>query len=380
MNLDTSALRYRVLVSLCIIFMLTVSAIVNVSYAETGASSNRNQAETVYQDSTLNEDVSWRGNILVKGYLVIAPQATLRIEPGTVVRFTSGSDSRQLPRLVIMGRVQAVGTGERPIQFVSRQNNPTKSSWGGILLLSSEKRNQFEHCRIEGSQAAIEARFSSISVKNVTVINSTGGIILNDSIATIVGATITSCNTGLESSDSELDLKDSTISHNLTGMALDRSSIIMSSVSVTRNTQKAISGNDCRIRMNSCDVSDNAVGADIKGGEGQLLMSRFMRNRDTALHITAARLKIHRCRISDNARNGLSLEDGRATIWGSDISNNGELNLVYSGRERVSAVRNWWGTADESALMAKIKSGNSDARSSLLHVYPWLTEKPAVLP
>ncbi|MEI6305694.1 MAG: hypothetical protein WCP33_02630 [Deltaproteobacteria bacterium] len=56
-----------------------------------------------YENITITEDVTWRGTILIRGSLVVAPQATLRIESGTVVRFMKSSIIRQTPRLVIMG-------------------------------------------------------------------------------------------------------------------------------------------------------------------------------------------------------------------------------------------------------------------------------------
>jgi hypothetical protein len=163
-------------------------------------------------------------------------------------------------------------------------------------------------------------------------------------------------------------------------MTLARSSVVMASVSVKGNVQQGIVSNDCRLKINSCEISENTIGVDIKGGEGQLFMSRFIRNHETALHLVAARLKINRCRIADNTRNGLYLEDGRAVVWGNEISGNGEHNLVYTGRETVSAVRNWWGTAEESELMAKIKIGTEVKSPRAVNVFPWLSEKPALLP
>ena len=45
------------------------------------------QIPVAYENATITEDVSWRGSVVVKGALVVAPQATLRIEPGTAIRF-----------------------------------------------------------------------------------------------------------------------------------------------------------------------------------------------------------------------------------------------------------------------------------------------------
>lgn len=357
-------------------FLLPVASQAEASSAAAG-SQNRRQSETTYQDTTLTEDVSWRGTILIKGYLAIAPQATLRIEPGTVIRFMPSGSGRQLPRLVVLGRIQATGTGERPILFLPRQAKVVKGAWGGIQLLSSEKRNHLEHCRIEGAETGIDARFSSLTTRSVTVTASAAGLVLRDSTAGMNGTAISSCDTGMEAHDSELELRDSSFSGNQTGMVLARSSVVMASVSVRQNTRLGIQGDDCRLKISSCDISGNAAGARFNGGEGMLFLSRFLRNRDTALHLSAARFKINRCRVADNERDGVLMEDGRATAWDNDFGGNKGANLVYRGQERASVVRNWWGTADESSLMAKITVGRS---ASVLQVYPWLDEKPAVTP
>lgn len=373
--------RYqRHLFSVLLLFLSIILSDAPVQAEPSSQSQTRRQGDISYQDTTLTEDVTWRGTVLIRGYLVIAPQTTLRIEPGTVVQFASPAGSRLQSRLLVMGRIQAGGTADRPIHFISRQGKATKGSWGGIQLLNSEKRNQIEHCRIDGAECGIDSRFSSLTIKGLNVINSNSGILLRDSNAGISAATVTQCENGIEVYDSELELREASFSENRTGMQLARSSIAMSSVSVKGNLQKGIISDDCRIRINSCEVVGNAVGVQIKGGEGQLFMSRFARNRDTALNLSSARLKINRCRIIDNARDGMTVEDGRVIAWGNDFSGNGGYNLVHTGRETSGFSLNWWGSGDESAIMAKISISSGAQNASALNVYPWLSEKPAALP
>jgi hypothetical protein len=170
------------------------------------------------------------------------------------------------------------------------------------------------------------------------------------------------------------------VAGNKRGLLLYRSSVVMSSVAVTGSSQQAILSEECRLKLNSCEISDNAHGAQISGGEGQIFLSRFVRNRETALHLSAARLKISRCLISHNMRDGLKLDDDLATIWGSAISHNGGYNLVYSGQDSVSAPMNWWGSSDEAAITAKLSAIAAAKRTAAVNIYPWLSEKPAILP
>jgi hypothetical protein len=338
------------------------------------------QITAAYENTTLTEDTSWRGTIVIKGSFIVAPQTTLRIEPGTVIRFMSVSGSQQLSRMVVMGRIQSVGTADRPILFAPNHAMSNKGDWGGLLLLSSEKRNQLEHCRIEGAETGLEGRFSSVSAKNLSITRSTTGCLLRDTVATLVSPNINSCDTGIETHDSEIELRDATIAANHRGLSLFRSSVVMTSVSVNGSSQQAIATEDCRLKLNSCEISDNFGGVQIKGGEGQIFLSRFVRNRETALHLVTAHIKISRCQISGNVRDGLRLEDDRATVWGNSISDNGGYNLVYAGRDTANVMQNWWGTSDETAIIAKLSTPAATQRSVVVNVFPWLTEKPAIFP
>lgn len=330
------------------------------------------QVTATYVNATLSEDTHWRGSIVVKGSLVVAPQATLRIEPGTVIRFTAVNGSLALPLLVVRGRIQSVGTVERPILFTSGSALPNKGAWGGLLLLSSEKRNQLEHCRIEGAETGLEARFSNITAKALSVTRSTNGCVLRDTLATLASSNISACDTGLEVHDSELELHDATFAANRRGLLMYRSSVVMATVSVTGSTQQALQSEDCRIKFSSCEFSNNALGAQITGGEGQIFLSSFVRNRDTALTLSKARLKVSRCQISDNLRDGLKLEEDRATVWGNAISDNGGYNLVNAGSTAVNVRQNWWGSSVETLIVAKL-SGRA-----AVNVFPSLLEKPAI--
>ena len=340
-----------------------------------------NQPATDYENATITEDVIWRGTVVVKGALVVAPQATLRIEPGTKIRFMVAKGSRQLPRLVIMGRIQAVGTLDQPILFTSTSESSVKNVvWGGILLLSSEKRNQLEHCRIEFAETAFEGRFSTISMKSVSIATSKTGVFLRDSTAGVTLSKVSDCETGIEAYDSELELRDTSVSGNRRGAALYRSSVVMASVTVTGNSQHGILVEEGRIKMTSSEISGNGIGAYIEDVEGQLFMCRFVRNIETGLHLVTARLKVNRCQINENLHDGLKLEDERATIWGNAFSGNGGYNLVNAGAESISAPLNWWGAADESSVTSKIFDVNRDVHSGVVNVFPWLLEKPALLP
>lgn len=326
------------------------------------------QPDISYENSTLTEDVTWRGTVLIRGYVVIAPQATVRIEPGTAVRFMKSSILRQAPRLVIMGRIQCSGAVENPVVFAPNFAESMPGDWGGIMLLSTEKRNQFEQVRIEGAATGIDARFSNLNGKGITIIRSGTGVVLKDSTAQLGEVSVSECETGLDIRDSEFELRDSTVFANQTGIFAHHASLVFASLTLRDNGQQGIQAEECRIRFSSCEISGNGVGALVKGGEGQVLLSRFLRNRQAGIRMDGARLRIYRSLFADNVRDGIRAEDGKSIIWGCSFSGNGGANLAVSGGERISAVLNWWGTAEETAITSKL--------SGQVIVAPWLAEKP----
>lgn len=325
-----------------------------------------------YENVTITEDVTWRGTVLVRGGVVVAPQATLRIEPGTVVRFMRSVITRQSPRLVVMGRLQCNGTADKPVLLAPNFSEAGRGDWGGVLLLSSEKRNLFEHCRIEGAETAIEARFSTFSAKGVTIARAVTGLLLRDSTATLAVLGVSACGTGLESHDSEIELRVGTLAENRQGIVAHRSALALTGVDVRGSDQHGILADECRIRFNSCELAGNGVGALLKGGEGQIILSRFVRNRESGLHLAGARIKVQRCLFADSRGDGMRVEDGRGAVWASAFSGNGGCNLANTGREVVSAVQNWWGSNDETAITAKLLGAVVFA--------PWLAERPAGVP
>ncbi|MDU0459535.1 MAG: right-handed parallel beta-helix repeat-containing protein [Geobacteraceae bacterium] len=333
----------------------------------------------VYDRVVLTEDTILRGNVLIKGYLVVAPQATLRIEPGTTIRFAGVSTGNNAARLVVQGRIIAVGTVESPIVITSDRNRPARGDWGGISLVSSEKRNQLEHCRIEYANSAIEAQFSTVSLKMVAISRSHTGFMMRDTVAQMAGGSISESETGIEMHDSEFDSGDVIVSDCKRGIVMNRSAVSVSSMQIRNNQQYGILSDDCRIRVASAELSGNGTGASFKGGEGQILATSFHDHRETALFLSGARIKVNRCRFFNNGKDALRLEDGRALLWGNAFEANKGFNLYNAGRDDISALLNWWGSSDISAVSQKIHDAVRDPSSGSVHVFPWLKENPAFL-
>lgn len=346
----------------------------NVTQGET---LSNNFVPSVFDRVVITEDTTLRGRVLIKGYLVVAPQATLRIEPGTVVMFESTGIKNQDSRLVIQGRISAVGTSSSPVLLTSDRSRPSPADWGGILLVSTEKRNQMEHCRIEYAKYGIEAQFSTISLKMVSILSSSTALLTHDAVVQLSGGVFAESETGIELNDSELDAKDLTVNANSRGMQINRSAANLSNLNIKDNRQFGLMADEGRIKISAGEISGNAVGARLKGGEGQIVNTVFKNNRETALHISGARVKISRNLFEKNKQDAIRTEDGRALVWGNVFNANNGYNIYNSGSEKVVAVMNWWESTDPSEISLKIFDSVREPRFGTVQFYPWMNEKPA---
>ncbi len=356
----------KTLIVACIFFCMTT-----ISWAA-------EPATTVYDSAVLTEDVTWRGSILVRGFVVVAPQATLRIDPGTVVRFAT-SAVQQLPHLVVQGRINAAGTLERPIVLTSDRSRPVRGSWGGIVFLSTEKRNLLEHCRIEYPETGVDIRYSTISLKSVSIVQAQTALQSYDGVVQMTGGTISDSGIGIEICNSEFDGKEITVSSCQRGCILNKSAVVLASMKIINNQLTGLEADECRLKITAGEFSGNSLGARIKGGEGQIIMSRFLKNRQTALHLLGSRIKVQRCQFAENIQDALRTEDGWALFMNNTFSVNGGFNLYNAGREVVSARQNWWGTADQLQISQKIYDAADDKNVGAVHIVPWLNEKPPVM-
>ncbi len=337
------------------------------------------QTTALYDGVVITEDVTWRGSILVRGSVVVAPQATLRIDPGTIVRFAS-TTAQLLPNLVVQGRIYAAGTSEKPIVLTSDSSRPVRGSWGGIVLLSTEKHNLLERCRIEYAETGIDLRFSTVNLKSVTIVQAQTALLSHDGAVQMTSGKVSDSETGIEIFNSEFDGRDMMVASCQRGLVLNKSAIVFASLKVTNIQQTGLEADDCRIKITGGEFSGNMLGARINGGEGQIVMSRFLRNKQAALHLNGSRIKILRCLFAENSLDALRVEDGRALILNNAFGSNVRYNLYNAGSEIVSARQNWWGLTDKPSILQKIYDAASDKNTGIVNVFPWLGEKPQLMP
>jgi len=295
----------------------------------------------VYADKVLQEDTVWRGEVLVEGVLTVAPQATLTVEPGTVVRFRrSGA---QAPLLVVQGRLVATGAKDEPILFASSFAAPAPGDWQGIMLLGSEKKNQLEHCTIEGAQTGFDALFSTVTLKNVHAERCASGLRFQDTILFMEGGGASECDTGLLLTESEATLRAIAATGNRVGISAGKSSVYLYEGNLSGNREAGFSGEGCRVKIQGGTLSGNGNGATLLGCEGSLTGARLMKNREYGLSLTASRIRVSANQITGNGNNGVLVFDGAGAAWGNAIYENAGYDLYNAGGEEFRAPGNYWG-------------------------------------
>jgi hypothetical protein len=295
-----------------------------------------------YPDWVLTEDTVWRGEVLIEGALTVAPQATLTIEPGTVVRFRS--QGLQPPLLVVQGRIVATGTKDAPILFSSNFSAPAANDWQGVMLLGSEKKNLLERCQIEGAQTGLEALFSSVTLKDVQVVHAVTGMRFQDTLVTMEGGGAADCDTGLSFQQSEATLRNLNIERNSRGISAKGSSLHLVETLIIGN-RTGFQADSCRVKVQGGSVQGNGSGVTLTGCEGSVIGAHLMKNREYGLSLATSRIRVNANQITSNGHNGLVVYDGAAAAWDNAIYDNAGYDLYNAGTEEFRAPGNWWGAS-----------------------------------
>lgn len=125
----------------------------------------------------LEQDTVWRGRVAVAEEVVVALDATLLIEPGTRIEFSSpGKEEGSAPvRLTVLGKLIAQGTAEAPILFTSAAEKPAAGDWSGLVFENNVETSvsRLRHCRIEYADTALSGTLAALVVEDAQLRNNT---------------------------------------------------------------------------------------------------------------------------------------------------------------------------------------------------------------
>lgn len=330
-----------------------------------------------YGNETLTEDTTWRGEVLLEGGVVVAPQATLTIEPGTIVRFKAGgAGAAELPVLIIQGRCVATGTEQKPVVFTSTYASPRAGDWQGVVVLGSEKKNLFEQCRFEGAVIGLEALYATLVVNDSSYEKCLTGARFQDCVVVQRGGGARDCGTGISLAESEADVRDLAITANRQGLVVAGTSLSLTGCTVSDNERDALTMENSRIKLEGNNVLANGSGVALLDCEGTMTANRLAKNAEYGLSITRSRVRVTGNEIAGNGKIGLRTMDDKGAAWGNIIRDNGRYDIFNAGSADFKAIGNWWGTKSAAEAGDRIYDQRSDDKKGRVLYLPILREKP----
>ncbi len=121
---------------------------------------------------------TWRGEVTVRGSVVVQKGARLTILPGTVVRFEKidvDGDGIGDSELYVEGELVAEGTVEQPIRFTSAEKEPAPKDWK-YLFINLSPNAVLSHCISEYAFSGVQIHFSRASVSRCLFRNNVDGL------------------------------------------------------------------------------------------------------------------------------------------------------------------------------------------------------------
>jgi hypothetical protein len=333
------------------------------------------------RDELITEDTHWRGEVRVEGGVTVAPQTTLTVAPGTVIRFAKGGTGPGTGgTLLVLGRLVARGTPERPILFTAAGAGSAETSWQGLVFLGTDKKNLLEHCRVEGATTAIDASFATLSLNDTRLSASVTGLRCQDCLLAVTGGGVERCGVGVSISDSEADLRNLMMKENARGIVASRSSLSLAASTLEGHDEGGVVAEGCRLAISANTVRGNGNGLTLTSCEGIVSTNRVVANRGYGVHLGKARVRVEGNSIERNIGNGLEVEDGAAVAWGNALAENGGYDCLNSGAGDFRAIANWWGGKDVAGIGARIHDHQDDSRRGRILYLPILRERPSRAP
>lgn len=126
---------------------------------------------------------TWGGERRIDAMVEIPAGVTLRLEPGTVLRFAfvdRDGDGVGDAGLHVLGRIEAAGAPGAPVVLTSAEPAPQPGDWQGLVFDNSQG-NIFTDCRLEYAQHALHAHFSAATLRRCRLERNVEGTRLGNS-------------------------------------------------------------------------------------------------------------------------------------------------------------------------------------------------------
>jgi hypothetical protein len=106
----------------------------------------------------ITQNTTWQREVFATDWVIVEPDVTLTILPGTRVIFQHYRGYREPERRLGMevgGSIVAIGTAAQPIYFTSDAPDPKNGDWSMLRLISPTGPTQFHYCVFEFAQQGL---------------------------------------------------------------------------------------------------------------------------------------------------------------------------------------------------------------------------------
>ena len=295
----------------------------------------------------ISEDTTWTlegGPYIVVEDVVVDSGVTLTVEPGVVVKFTSGTN------LIIGGALVAEGNTTHPITFTSGSTTPAPGDWRSIKFRDSSDDDlcKISYGVIEYGTTAVFIESSAASVLFCDISNNAeNGISDLEGSPTISGCSVSNNQRGIligGAHASATVIDNNIVSNALDGILLKGARGWSRPKNISENTI-LFNGRDGI----TCDVSHNVF-----------ILGNIISN-NTGCGISSNRLDMHiRNNVIKGNDHGIYVEDRHGA---QDQKYPIDYNYIYENalydfcnlrKDDFNATYNWWGTSNETAIQEHI--------------------------
>ncbi|GAB4303771.1 MAG: hypothetical protein Fur0034_20110 [Desulfuromonadia bacterium] len=323
-------------------------------------------AET-YRDTVITQDTIWRERVSIDGVVMVAPQATLSIRPGTDVLFAGYSSVTARSALVVQGRIDASGTAEAPVRFAASSTHP----WSGILLVDSGKNNRLEGVWIRGAAAPITAIRSSLTVVDSLVDGGGTGMELTDSTVAIRGGEVRNADGGISIDGGDVTVRGTLVSANGIGISARKGGLTCRECRISGNRRRGLFLFQSRFLIEDSLFEGNRIAAAFDGGEGVFRRNRVESSGGDGVHAANSRVVIVENLFSRNVGNALTLRDRQAVVSRNIFQGGEGFDIVNLGSIPLFLPGNWWEGGDPVARGRLGGVGPIDVRPIFPHRPPY---------
>lgn len=342
----------------------------------------------------ISANTTWSPNnnpYIVTGYTIVGQGVTLTIQPGVIVKFDYGF------YLYLDGTLDAQGTINDSIFFISNNVAPGNASWAGIKFRPNGNAHIMRYCHISNAQNGITIdNFSSSIVNTFTISNSLiennqaglysyfdrGGLLENNVIRyNLIG--ISSYST------INFDIIGNTISNNNEGIGDDTWGIFTSNGKINNNiiSHNAKYGVYWHSGSNStfCEFTGNTIDGNSTGlyllaypvnitkpFQNNLIVNNVV----CGIYLLAAsNATITNNEITGNLVGILNHQTTSAqnlTINQNCIYQNG-INFKNNNTRDVNLTNNWWGSSDSTVISSTIYDFYDDFAYGIVLYTPYIS-------